>query len=48
MNFGGRIARFHLRLRVELYLEEGLVCLTIANHFANALNEAGLVDIFFW
>jgi hypothetical protein len=24
------------------------LCLTMADHFANTLNEAGLVDIFFW
>jgi hypothetical protein len=45
---GGRIAWFHLRLSTKLYPEEGLLCLTIANHFANTLIEAGLVDIFFW
>jgi hypothetical protein len=48
MHFGGRIAWFHLHSPVELYAEEGLICLTIANHFANTLNRAGLVGIFFW
>jgi hypothetical protein len=44
---GGRIAWFHLRSSTKLYTKEGLLCLTIANHFANTMIEAGLVDILF-